>query len=240
MVRIISANADYSASLEYALPVSGARYWNFFFGLASTNLGSGGSQAVVGSPAKLTGYYSFNAPSDYVDTGVLLPASATLLVVAKTPVSDTTAVGATFIGNWASSAGVGSIPAGAYISPRATGIRGSAVANNGGTTVNMIEDLSVDEMAWRFIALTVNGGVSTSSITIADLTANVSSTETQSFPLRASNLTVKIGANPAAPSFTSDTDIAFGAVYDRALSVSEIASIYTAVRAVAARSAISI
>lgn len=240
MVRIISQSADYSASLEYALPVAGAKYWNFFSGLASSNLGEGSSHAVVGTPVKETGYYSFDAPNTYIDTGVLLPGNATLLVAAKTPVADTTAVGATYIGNWSSSAGAGGTPGGALISPRATGVRGLAIANNAGATVNMIEDLAVDEMAWRFLALTVTGSAAASSITIHDLTAGITSTENQSFPLRPSSLTVKIGANPAALAYTSDTDIAFGAVYDRALTASEIASVYAAAKVVCGRHSITV
>lgn len=225
-------------SLDYEPPVSGLSYLNFFGGgstVLTRNL-VGDSSIQAGSMTYGDGYAVFDGPSAYLDTPMAHNDTMTLMCVARTLDVDPNTTQSTFMSTWDSTG----TPAGVSIGPRSTAVRAFAVADNAGATFNMIEDLAVDQAAWRFLAMTVNNSVAgTTVLRVLDLTAGLSSQETQAYDLRDTTRKVRIGANYPL-GYTGDTQIAFAACGPLLLSDTQISAVYANAKAVCALNGIII
>lgn len=223
----IIPQAEARDSFGFTPPVSGLDYLNFFTGsgLLVRNLIAGGTTTVQrGSPEYLTGYTRFEGLTDGVQTGVTLAVGEAFSFcgVIKTPDAAPDTSVPVFFGTYNS----GSPAAGIYMQARSNGIRGYVVADNGGAAFNMIEDLVVDETAWRFVAMTVDNRVSgTTTLRLIDKTANLTATETQAYDLMPTTRAVRIGQGHFA-SASGTADMAFAAIKAGMLTDAEITAIY--------------
>lgn len=238
MLNLYSPGSDFSAGNDYLSPVDGLSYLNFFRGGAKVltrNL-VGNSPIQGGIPTYGDGYAIFDGPTAYLDTPMTHASAMTFLCVARTLDADPNTTQSAYMSTWDSSG----TAAGASIGPRLTGVRGFAVADNGGVAVNMIEDLAVDETAFRFLAMTVNNAVSgTTVLRIIDKTANLSSVETQPYNLRSTTRKVRIGSNYPL-GYTGNTQIAFAACAPSVLSDTDIDKLYESAKIVCALDSITI
>jgi hypothetical protein len=208
---------------------------------ALRNRASGGAAAVVaGTPVFSTGFASFATSSDRLDTTILDSDAITLLAVAKSAAAFTsTSTRPNFVGTYASQSGgiagaslqVTGTPSAA---PAAT-VAITASRNNGsGVPIQTPASITVaDFSAWTFLAGIVEAGAVTDGRKIIDMTNGVTGVATPA----TARLRNTISGNSGEVSIgnmsslvAGAVDLAWAAIYHRALTVAEVAKIYAFVQ----------
>lgn len=234
--RIIMPGADFENSAIGFLPFvsTGLLGWWFLngsIGKARRNLLLGGADAsVVGNPTITENYMSFLSGSNYLLTDVRETENLTILCVARSTAS--------FVDNpnrphlvsnyLASNSGayiaVGGSPSGAPSASisSATFRDISGTINSGGSTVNV-----ADFTKWKFLA-----GVHTSAQSaMYSLTDNFEDIDPKGGTrILKPNVPFRIGSSEGTQ-FRGSSDIAFVAIYNRALQKNELETLYAQVQA---------
>lgn len=234
MLKLTSPGADFSASRDFIPPVSGLTYLNFFRGGADVltrNL-VGDDATQYGVAGYGPGYAIFDGSTSFLRTADVQGAAMTMFGVFRTPTLNTSDVGfgAAYMTTWNS----GSPAAGCMLVPRTDGIRGYAT----GVGVNLIEDLLVDETAWRFLVMTVDNTVTgTTTLRVHDMTSGLSATETQAANLEPTARTLQIGSSYQTTQM-GDVHCAAAGYAPLVLSDTQRAAIYANAKTVCALSSI--
>ena len=178
---------------------------------------------VIGTPTIGTGYDTFVAGSSEIDTGILPTAAMTFLVAAQIPTwTGTSPYDAVLIGNYKTTGYGISMFVGANLHCFVYG-----------NITNLTEPTSGPGVptSWFLAALRFTAG---GTVTVENLTAGVTGTGTAGGFANAGNNTLRIGSEPAADvgteTPTSPNQMAFSAIWDYALTDSELAAATKTVR----------
>lgn len=249
MVQQAPAGADFSGlGLGMLLPVTtGLQGW-WFPGTdapksIANKLSGGAAAAVVGTPVFSAGFATFTSLTNYLQTSIVPAASRTYLAVARKPVGvtwdGTNATKGVLLGNFGTSAGsllyTQTNPA-----TGAANIADASYWSVGGTPT--LRNTYAASAGSDFSTFALYAGVlddTAKSRTHYDLTRGTSTTaaETGNSVIPGTN-TVRIGSGYS--NYAGQVDLAFAAVYSRALSKPEIDSIYAFVKSYLSRRSISI
>lgn len=236
------AGADFSANPVGFMPPVAAnlKAWHYLGGsLANSarNLAPGGAAgSAVGSPTVEASHLRLDE-TGFIQTGVVDDGEATLLAVAKMPTgwAFSTGTAAGYMLSSYNSNGrnliyrkSGSLPEPAAV-PREVMYRDSS----GTPTYQQLDGTAVsDATAWQFFSAKANA----TSATLTNKTTGVVNTAANpegAGALIGSGVSYRIGSSPGG--VVDPIDIAFAAIYDRALTADEETAIYATVKAYLAR-----
>jgi hypothetical protein len=239
MSRITLANGDFSASSDYSLPVAdGAQYFNFFNGgienLSRNLVGIGAPRAsIIGAPAVNTGYASLVNQVNYIDTPVLDQEFFTYLAVVRV---NSNAIIAHIVSTYAGGSGLDRGD-GIFFTPGpARTLQSTVTLNNSGTQMTVQSSAGANlANIWSFVVQRVSATQQTLNCLT---TASVDADPITSPIAIIAGRKVRLGSSYQVAA--SGCDMAFAAIYNRALDDAELSLIYTRVKATVALTGIVI
>lgn len=238
------AGADFSANAVGFIPPvsSGLVYWGLFGDtLAKTtrNLAPGASAATaVGNPGISAGYASFLPANNYISTGLVDTTSLTYLFVARSTSDMVSTTNRPFY------MGVSGLLAGSGIyayqvngAMPAVNLRFTATVSVGGTPTNKILVQTIANLStWSFIGATLDSGVAMNTYNKTDGTTATLATPDPHLITPTTILRVGSGVG----GYGGAHDMAFAAVYNRALTSAEITTVYAFVKSYLATRSITV
>lgn len=241
----IGGSADFSAnSAGFIAPVSSGLVGWFYLGgtVAETQQDRAAiaNATLAGSPTLHDGYVSFSGYSSgqWLQTAIAETDEITLLTVAKS--SDTFVDGThkpMFLSNFGTDSGSGGALIGAslYIdggtAPAGTLRLGGGQDTSGTYTAYVSTTFSTTDVSvWNFYAGKMLAAGGTGSRSLINSTTDQSNSASPTVPRRSNTVRLfRVGAGFSS-SFSGSCDVAFAAVYSRALTDTEIETIYQAVK----------
>lgn len=247
------AGADFSASaIGFVPPVAGnLAYWNFLGGdstKTARNLADGGAAStIVGSPAINSNSAVFGPGTSFLQTSVAQTASSTVIAVFKMPTEASSFV----VSNYQSQRKDDSVTSNGmslYTTAGAAGDGFLAVRFNqsqysgvaGQATSNSLVELAASVPVATFRAVVGRCDAATHVRKIVDLTNGTSSSLTSASVEDIGSASLRIGSGYTNTGFTASNEVAFVAIYQRALSDAEISKVYSFLKAYYAGNGITI
>ncbi len=221
MTTIIQTDGDFSAVASgLILPVDGPANWHILGGaLASSlrNLGDPTKAATaVGAPNVQPSYLSMDNNGNYLETGTADASGLTLFAVARAPAATQSARA---ISNATSTGGVS-----LYMSTT-NAVTVSAFYSDTGSTAQITSAAIANRTAWRLLVARFDA----SGQTVWDKTGGGTATLAKASPRVLATGTFRLGSRIPANT-GSEIDMAFGAIYRRALSNQDIDALCAFIR----------
>lgn len=230
MSRITLASADFSNSLDYALPVEdGCEYFNFFRGgaqnLTRNLVKNKPAVAQTGAPVNGSGYATFTGNSAFLQTGIADRQEFTWLAAVRASADNAYAAAiSTYEGGSALTRGqmlcVSDIQSTHKYAQLFVTMNNSGAFSGGISVVGNPVD-----QEWRFIF----GRVAASARKVMDITENSQDSDANPYAISANSRMVRIGSGYGSAE-TASIDVAFAAVFSQSISDEEVTSIYTRVK----------
>lgn len=241
--RIVLPDADFEQTNIGFLPaVTGASGWWFLNGTlekASKNLISGQLADVVGLPTTEDGFVSLRGTVNYLVTDVYETASMTMLAVARSAADFTTNPSRpAFVSNYlASTGGAGLNVSAASPTAPAAGVSSSTYRNVNGSLTSGGSTVAVPDMtAWHFFA----GVHAPEYSSVYDLTLGISDYDARTGTrVIKDTVAMRLGSSEGT-TYGGISDMAFAAVYPRALTTGEVDAVYRQVQAYLSRRGIEV
>lgn len=243
MATIIKVKgADFSANAVGFIPPVAADLAGWFFpngslAQAKRNLAPGGADAAVtGAPVIGTAYTRFKGRTNYLDTGLAETPAITLLAVARAVIPASGSAQALIVSNYGSGTGVSLTKPQLTAPSSVSGTENVYAGFSAPTGLATASAVVSNGTAWAFTAGVVTPGTGLQFIDkTRGLLGSLSTATARS--LGTSSLLIGSGYDI---SWTGESDIAFAAIYTRALEAAEIDTVYQFVKTYLAKRSITV